>query len=122
MFWKNSRYYFCNARRRKNFPQPQKCQQYFIHEKLDKILQNYGPISLLYVVYKHFTEVIGSRIGDSENFQQPREQIWYRERYSTMAHIHDVNQGVEKSAEYTKPLYTAFIDYKNAFYFELTAA
>lgn len=94
-----------------------------VHKKGDvKDLRNYRPISLLSVVYKLFTKVILNRISDTLDFNQPREQAGFRKGYSTMDHIHVVNQIIEKSAEYNKPLYMAFIDYEKAFDSVETAA
>lgn len=86
-----------------------------IHKKGDvKELRNYIPISLLSVVYKLFTKVILNRISDTLVFNQRREQAGFRKGYSTMHHIHVVNQIIEKSAEYNELLYMEFIDYKKA--------
>lgn len=43
--------------------------------------------------------------------QQPKEQAVFRKAYSTVDHMHVVNQVIEKCAEYTKPLRMAVIDY-----------
>ncbi|WP_265430092.1 RNA-directed DNA polymerase, partial [Klebsiella pneumoniae] len=94
-----------------------------IHKKGDnKDLKNYRPISLLSFIYKLFTKVIVNRINASLDFQQPREQAGFRKGYSTLDHIHTINQVIEKSAEYTKPLYMVFIDYEKAFDSVSTAA
>ena len=87
-----------------------------IHKKGDvKELKNYRPISLLSVLYKIFTKIISNRIRATLDFSQPREQAGFRKGYSTMDHIHVINQVIEKSAEYNQPLYMAFIDYEKAF-------
>ncbi|KAG1686823.1 putative helicase mov-10-B.1 [Nymphon striatum] len=46
---------------------------------------------------------------------QPREQAGFRSGFSTMNHIHTVNQVIEKYHGYNLPLCLAFIDYKKAF-------
>ena len=87
-----------------------------IHKKGDmKDLKNYRPISLLSVVYKVLTKVIANRISATLDFSQPNEQAGFRKGYSTMDHIHTINQVIEKCAEYNQPLYIAFIDYEKAF-------
>ena len=87
-----------------------------IHKKGDtKDLKNYRPISLLSVIYKLFTKVITNRIADTLDLNQPREQAGFRSGFSTTDHIHTLNQIIEKTNEYRKPLCMAFIDYEKAF-------
>ena len=87
-----------------------------LHKKGDKTnLKNYRPISLLSVVYKLFTKVIANRIAKTLNSNQPREQAGFRSGFSTTDHIQVINQLIEKSNEYNKPLCMAFIDYEKAF-------
>lgn len=88
-----------------------------LHKKGDtKDLKNYRPISLLSVLYKLFTRVITNRIGNTLDANQPREQAGFRSGFSTIDHIHAVNQVIEKTNEYRKPLCMVFIDYEKAFY------
>ena len=49
------------------------------------------------------------------DFHQPREQAGFRASYSTIDHLHAVNQLQEKANEYDIPLWFAFVDYKKAF-------
>ena len=46
---------------------------------------------------------------------QPREQAGFRKGYSTTDHLHALNQTIEKSKEYHRPLCLGFIDYEKAF-------
>lgn len=94
-----------------------------IHRKGDvKDLRNYIPISVLSVLYKLFTKGILNYINITLDFNEPREQAGFWKGYSTMHHIHVVNQIIEKSAEYNGLLYMAFIDYKKVFDSVETAA
>ena len=87
-----------------------------IHKKGDIAdLKNYRPISLLSVIYKLFTKLLTNRISGQLDFNQPREQAGFRSGFSTTDHIHAINQLVEKSNEYNKPLCMAFIDFEKAF-------
>uniref|UniRef100_A0A914Y5M6 Reverse transcriptase domain-containing protein n=1 Tax=Panagrolaimus superbus TaxID=310955 RepID=A0A914Y5M6_9BILA len=79
---------------------------------------NYRPISLLPVLYKIFTRVVADRVrAAAENAEAlPPEQAGFRRTYSTVDHIHSLNQLFEKSREFSKmPLYVVFIDFKKAF-------
>lgn len=51
------------------------------------------------IVYKLLTKIVVSRITASLDFQQPREQAGFRKGYSTIDHIHVVNQVTEKCTE-----------------------
>ena len=87
-----------------------------LHKKGDqKELGNYRPISLLPIIYKLFTKVITNRIAKELDNQQPREQAGFRKGFSTIDHLHTINQLIEKSCEYNIPLCLAFIDYQKAF-------
>lgn len=46
---------------------------------------------------------------------QPKEQAGFRSDFSTMDHIHVIKQVIEKSNEYGKIYYLAFVDYNKAF-------
>ena len=46
---------------------------------------------------------------------QPWEQAGFRKGYSTTDHLHALNQLIEKSKEYQRPLCLSFIDYEKAF-------
>lgn len=76
---------------------------------------NYRPISLLASTYKLFSSIILKRISDDIDRQQPKEQAGFRSGFSTVDHIHTLEQIIEKYREYNRPLYVAFIDYSKAF-------
>jgi hypothetical protein len=76
---------------------------------------NYRPICLLSSVYKTFTKILLNRITVTLDNEQPKEQAGFRSGFSTMDHIHSVNQLIERSREYRLPLVLLFIDFKKAF-------
>ena len=47
--------------------------------------------------------------------QQPIEQAGFRKHYSTIDHLHTINQLIEKSREYQIEIHIALIDYNKAF-------
>ena len=46
---------------------------------------------------------------------QPREQAGFRSAFSTMDHLHALNQVIEKANEYNLELCVSYIDYEKAF-------
>lgn len=76
---------------------------------------NYRPISLLPSIYKLFSSIMLRRISQNIDDKQPKEQAGFRSGYSTMDHVHTLEQIIEKHQEYNRPLYVAFIDYSKAF-------
>ena len=85
-----------------------------IHKKEDTTeVSNYGPISLISSLYKVFSHIILQRIRQGMDW--PREQAGFRKGFSTIDHLHVINQIQEKTYEYQLPLYMAFVDYKKAF-------
>jgi len=87
-----------------------------LHKKGDKSdLNNYRPISLISHMSKLFTRVIKCRIEKQLDEHQPREQAGFRRGYSTTDHLQVLTQVIEKSNEYKRPLYIAFVDYEKAF-------
>ena len=87
-----------------------------IHKKADnRDLKNYRPISLLSNIYKVFTKILTVRLTKILDENQPIEQAGFRSGYSTIDHIHTLNQLKEKCCEYQKPLCLAFVDYEKAF-------
>ena len=87
-----------------------------LHKKGDqKNISNYRPISPLNNIYKLFTKIITNRITRTLDENQPREQAGCRRGFSTIDHLHAVNQLIEKCAEYKIPLVVGLVDYNKAF-------
>ena len=84
-----------------------------LHKKGDRTnLSNYRPISLLDCTYKLFSKIVNNRITRiTLDKNQPIEQAGFRRGYSTIDHLQTINQLIEKTNEYQKPLAIAFIDY-----------
>ena len=80
-----------------------------------KELGNYRPITLLSVIYKLFSKIITNRLTKTLDENQPREQAGFRSGYSTVDHLQTVNELIEKTTEYNRPLCFAFVDYEKAF-------
>ena len=77
--------------------------------------QNYRPISLSPSLSKLFTKIIKNRIYNSLDHNQPVEQARFRKNFSTIDHIHTINQIIEKANEYQIKINMLFIDYCKAF-------
>ena len=60
-------------------------------------------------------KLIALRVRNILNAQQPREQAGFRKSFSTMDHLHTINQIIEKAREYQLKIHFAFIDYTKAF-------
>ncbi|CAF4832363.1 unnamed protein product [Pieris macdunnoughi] len=78
-------------------------------------ISNYRPISLLSSIYKLFSSLLLSRISDKIDLMQPVEQAGFRSSFSTIDHIHTIEQLLEKFKEFNYPLYIGFVDYLKAF-------
>uniref|UniRef100_A0A914WVW6 Endonuclease/exonuclease/phosphatase domain-containing protein n=1 Tax=Plectus sambesii TaxID=2011161 RepID=A0A914WVW6_9BILA len=63
-------------------------------------IKNYRPISLLNTTYKVFTRVIGNRINSILDAAETAEQAGFQQSFSTIDHIHAVNELIEKTTNY----------------------
>ena len=77
--------------------------------------KNYRPISLLSHVYKFFMTIIGNRITDDLYSCLPDSQAAYQPDRGTIEQIFALNQVIEKSIEFNKPLIVIFIDFTKEF-------
>ncbi|KAI5717819.1 hypothetical protein M8J77_011797 [Diaphorina citri] len=78
-------------------------------------IKNYRPITLSSVMYKMFAKILQHRLKKILNENQPEEQAGFRPAYSTMDHLHSINQLIEKSNEYNMDIYLALVDFNKAF-------
>ena len=60
-------------------------------------------------------KIITTRLEKKLYENQPREQAGFRIKYSTIDHIHAINQLKEKCREFNIPLCVTFVDYEKAF-------
>ena len=85
-----------------------------IYKKGDKMnCNNYRPISLLSNIYKLFISIIADIIKN--DLCLPQSQAAYQPGRNTIEQILCIEQLIEKSLEFNKPLHIAFIDFKKAF-------
>lgn len=66
-------------------------------------------------LYKLFMKILLNRLSEKLDNHQPPNQASFHSGYSTSDHIFVVNQIIEKSKEFNKPLLMALIDYTKAF-------
>jgi len=78
-------------------------------------IENYRPIALKTTISKIFSKLIANRIQPLLNDQQPIEQAGFRKSFSTVDHLHVINQLLEKGREYKIDINIALIDYNKAF-------
>ena len=78
-------------------------------------IKNYRSISLLPIMCKVFSNILLQRMIRTLDFRQPREQARFWAGYSTIDHLHVINQLQEKANEYNIPLCFTFVDYEKSF-------
>lgn len=78
-------------------------------------IENYRPISLTSNLCKLFMKILKNRVYKQLDLNQPEEQAGFRKKYSTIDHIHTLNQVIEKAREYRIELHMLFVDYRKAF-------
>ena len=59
-------------------------------------IENYRPITLGTTISKIFSKALEKRLKPIIMAQQPIEQAGFRKQYSTMDHLHAINQLIEK--------------------------
>ena len=77
--------------------------------------KNYRPISLLSHIYKLFMMIIGNRIKNDIYPNIPSSQAAYQPKRGTIEQILSLQQVIEKSVEFNKPVHIVFIDFTKAF-------
>ena len=86
------------------------------HKKGDVTLrENYRPISLLSNSYKVFAKIVQNRMKGREEEILGEEQAGFRSGRGTIDQIFTLTQIAQKYWEKNKPIYCAFIDFKQAF-------
>ncbi len=76
---------------------------------------NCRPISLASNVCKVFMKILKDRLYKTLDYQQPPKQAGFRKEFSTIDHIHTLNQLIERANEYNLNLRILFIDFAKAF-------
>ena len=76
---------------------------------------NYRPISLLSHIYKVFITIIANRIKNDLYASFPPTQAAYQPGRGAIEQILALEQIIEKSIEFNKPVYICFIDFNKAF-------
>ena len=77
--------------------------------------ENYRPITLLSILYKLFSRMLGSRIKVILDREQSSDQAGFRPGYSVDDHLFTVVMLVEKLNEYQQPLWICAVDFRKAF-------
>ena len=87
-----------------------------LHKKGDKQdMKNYRPISLLSHLYKLFTRILQTRLLSILDRYQPREQAGFRKGFSSIDHLHALNNIIAASNEFNLEINVGYIDFEKAF-------
>ena len=87
-----------------------------LHKKAKREnLKNYRSINILSVIYRLLTKIVARRLETILDSAQPKEQVGFRSRYSTMDNIQVLQQVIEQCNGYEIPLCVAFVDFDKAF-------
>ncbi len=78
-------------------------------------IENCRPISISSNEAKTFSKIIEKRLRNTLTMQYSKEQAGFRSSYSTIDHLHTINQLLEKSKEHAIEIHLAFIDFRKAF-------
>ena len=76
---------------------------------------NYRPITLLSHLYKLLMQIIYNRVSNTLAAALPRSQAAYQKGRNTIEQIQSIQQIIEKSREFNRPLVMCFIDFTKAF-------
>ena len=76
---------------------------------------NYRPITLLSHLYKLLMQIIYNRVSNTLAAALPKSQAAYQKGRNTIEQIQSIQQIIEKSREFNRPLVTCFIDFTKAF-------
>ena len=78
-------------------------------------MKNYRPISLLSHLYKLFTRILQTRLLSILDRYQPREQAGFRKGFSSIDHLHALNNIIAASNEFNLEINVGYIDFEKAF-------
>jgi hypothetical protein len=78
-------------------------------------IENYRPLSLSDNLNKMFMKILRNRMYCHLDNNQSQSQAGFRKGYSTIDHIHTINQVLEKSNEYNLEIHFLFVDFHKAF-------
>jgi transposase len=88
----------------------QRSTNILVHKKGNRHdLNNYRTISLLSNLYKLFTKILTNRLAKIMDQNQQPEQVGFRAKYSTVDHLHTINQIIGKTQEYQQKIYISQI-------------
>ena len=76
---------------------------------------NYRPITLLSHLYKLLMQIIYNRVSNTLAAALPQSQAAYQKGRNTIEQIQSIQQIIEKSREFNRPLVMCFIDFTKAF-------